>query len=221
MATAAAVALSVGGVASAARPAASSAHHAKAHAVSKSSINRSLTVLYDQSNNDSGIGIVSQNFESTFAAYDAQAADDFTVPNGSKWQIREVDAMGVYFNGSGPATSQNVFFYKDKKGLPGKQVAAFTVNGSDNFGSFAMTLPGKGKSLRAGTYWLSVVANMDFFVGGEWGWENQTTVEGHPAAWRNPGDGFGGGCTSWAQENVCIPLGQADHMFTLRGKSRG
>ncbi|HEV8692354.1 MAG TPA: hypothetical protein VGQ91_18760, partial [Ideonella sp.] len=36
--------------------------------------------LYDQNNDDNGIGIVSQNFEATFDAYDAQGADDFAVP---------------------------------------------------------------------------------------------------------------------------------------------
>jgi hypothetical protein len=219
-ATATAVALSAGGIAFAAKPVTAFTHHARAHQVSRPAIDRSLGVLYDQSNNDSGISTVSQNFESTFAAYDAQAADDFTVPANTTWLIREVDVMGVYFNGSGPAISKNVYFYKDKKGLPGRLVAEYDfMPGYDNSGSFVIRFS-KSLKLKAGKYWLSVVANMPFFMGGEWGWENQSTSEGSSAVWRNPGDGFATGCTNWTRETVCIPNGQGDHMFTLRGKSR-
>jgi len=174
-------------------------------------------VLYDQNNNDGGIGIVSQNFEVTFDAYDAQPADDFVVPEGHKWKVSEVDVTGVYFNGSGPAVSENVTFYKDKGGHPGKVVAEYDgVAGVDSFGSFAISIP-KTK-LKAGHYWVAVQANLDFQAGGEWGWENQSTSEGTATQWENPGDGFATGCTTWAQENVCIPDGQGDHMFALRGK---
>jgi hypothetical protein len=180
-----------------------------------------MDVLYDQNSNDSGIGIVSQNFESTFDQYDAQAADDFKVPHGSTWKVSEVDVSGVYFNGSGLAVSENVTFYnKGAHHLPGTMKAQFNgVVGSDNgFGSFVMTLPSTVR-FRAGTYWVSVQVNMDFGVGGEWGWENRLDIIQNPAAWENPGDGFATGCTSYAQENVCIPDGQGDHMFTLQGTS--
>ena len=213
-ATAAVLALSVG--AASAKPVVSQ-HGTKAHALKGA--DRSAGVLYDQSNNDSGIGIVSQNFESSFDIYDAMAADDFTVPKGSKWKVSEVDAFGVYFNGSGPARDENVTFYKDDNGSVGAEVASYTVAGTDNFGSFTIPIK-KALKLKKGTYWVSVQANLDFSAGGEWGWENQSTSEGTPAQWINPGDGFGTGCTSWSQENVCIPDGQGDHMFTIRGTSR-
>jgi hypothetical protein len=212
-ATAAVLALSVGGVASAAKPVSVSLHHAKAHTLKGA--NRAAGILYDQSSNDSGIGIVSQNFESSFDIYDAAAADDFTVPKGSKWKVTEVDAFGVYFNGSGPARDENVTFYHDDHGSVGAEIASYTVAGTDSFGSF--TIPIHKTKLKKGTYWVSVQANLDFSAGGEWGWENQTTVEGNAAQWENPGDGFGTGCTSWTTETTCIPDGQGDHMFTLRG----
>jgi hypothetical protein len=195
-------------------------HHGKVPVAHHAPINRANTVLYDQHGTDSGIGIVSQNFESSFDAYDSQAADDFTVPAGAKWKIKEVDATGVYFNGSGPATSETVTFYKDKHGRPGKTVGSFTATGADSFGSFQIDL-GAGQAVRGGsggrTYWVSVVANLDFFAGGEWGWENQTETVGNPAQWQNPGGGFGV-CPTWGDENVCIPDGQGDHMFTISGK---
>jgi hypothetical protein len=109
-------------------------------------------------------------------------------------------------------------FYKDKKGAPGKEVASFDVAGADNgFGSFVIKLP-KAVKLKAGHYWMSVQANMDFSAGGEWGWENQVETVGSSAMWENPNGGFGTGCNKWSVENVCIPDGQGDHMFTLRGK---
>ena len=195
-------------------------HNKAPHHFAHNPTNRALKTLYDQTSNDSGIGIVSQNFESTFAAYDAAAADDFTV--GKKWKVSEVDANGVYFNGYGPATSEDVTFYSSKKNKPSKVVAQFlNVSGTDDgFGSFVITLPKKGVKLTKGTYWVSVVANCSFTGGcGEWGWENQTTSEGTAAQWQNPGGGFGV-CPKWDDENVCIPDGQGDHMFALKGKGK-
>jgi hypothetical protein len=196
-------------------------HHGKAPGFHHAPVNRAtVVVLYDQNDSDDGIGIVSQNFESSFDQYDAQAADDFTVPAGGRWKIKEVDVTGVYFNGSGPAASENVTFYKDRHGRPGKTVGSYTVTGADSFGSFVMDL-GKGQQVRGGlsgrTYWVSVQANLDFFAGGEWGWENRTGTNGGAAQWQNPGNGFATGCSTWGDENVCIPDGQGDHMFTIRG----
>ena len=84
--------------------------------------------------------------------------------------------------------------------------------GIDNgTGSFVIQLA-SAVTLREGRqYWVSVQVNMDFGVGGEWGWETRNTKNGRPAAWRNPGDGFGTGCTTYAVESVCIG-GGPDHM---------
>jgi len=169
--------------------------------------------IYSQNGTDSGIGIVSQNFESSFDAYDARAADDFTVTSAT---ATEVDVTGVYFNGSGPARDADVTFYKTKKNLPGAVIADYP-NAGIGSGAASFTIK-KLKAKLKGHVWLSVQANMDFSAGGEWGWENQTTVAGTAAAWENPGDGFGTGCTKWATESVCIPDGQGDHMFTVKGK---
>ncbi len=191
-----------------------------------------LKTLYDQNDNDEGIGTVSQNFESSFDQYDSQGADDFIVPSGAKWRVSEIDVTGVYFNGAGLAVSENVYFYKDLGGLPSTVVHAYPdLLGVDNgAGSFVITLPGKGAKLKAGHYWVSVQVNMDFSKGGEWGWEKQSTVELNRAAWQNPGNGFGTGCTTWGIENDCLGLGPnlpptigetGDHMFALKGKTKG
>lgn len=217
LATSAIFALSVG-TAMAAAPATSSkgsnhfAHNGLHH-------KQPGKVLWDQTSDDSGVGIVSQNFESSFDIYDAQGADDFVVPEGSSWKVTGVNTVGLYFNGSGPARDEHVTIYKDKHGKPGKVVADYDgVAGDDNFGSYTMSIP-KTK-LKSGTYWVSVVANMDFGQGGESAWETSLTQTGNPAQWQNPGDGFGSGCTTWGDMQSCIgDLGEGpDFMFQIVGK---
>jgi hypothetical protein len=222
LAAAAALTFSASGLAAAATVGAGLASVHPVGQVHQFAATKGLKVLYSQTKTDSGIGIVSQNFESSFDQYDAQAADDFTVPStATTWTISEVDVAGVYFNGTGLATSENVTFYADNAGLPGKTVKAFTnVAGVDNgTGSFSMTLPTAVK-LKPGKYWVSVQANLAFSAGGEWAWENITTVVGSPAAWKNPGGGFGVGCTKYTTETTCIADGQGDHIFVLKGKAK-
>jgi hypothetical protein len=176
-------------------------------------------VLYDQNDNDSGSNVTSQNFESIYDAYDTQSADDFTVPAGVKWKLTEVDVTGAY-SVAGPVSSMHVTIYMaSKKGQPKKVVADFPeVFGTDNgTGSFELPLPSK-VTLKPGTYWVSVQANMDFDVGGQWFWQNRSVVSGMGALWQNPGDGFGTGCVSYADESACLGTGVGDKMFTLRGK---
>jgi hypothetical protein len=181
-------------------------------------------VLYSQNDNDTGVGIVSQNFETDFDAFDASGADDVSVPANAIWKVKRVQVTGVYFNGSGPAVSETVTFYKNNGGLPGAVKASVTVTGTDSGGSYDIPL-GTTVKLKGGasgkTYWVSVVANMDFSVGGEWGWETRSLQAGNPAAWENPGDGFGTGCTTWNVMTTCIgDLGEGpDYMFALIGKS--
>jgi len=221
LAAAAALALSAAGSAHATKATPGAVHVGNGVKVQPFVSKGAMAVLYDQTANDSGSGIVSQNFEATYDAYDAQAADDFVVPAGASWRIKEVDVGGAYFNGSGPAVSENVTFYKDKKGKPGAVVAEFMeVSGVDNgSGSLKIKLP-KTVRLDAGKYWVSVQANMDFSSGGEWAWENQSTVEGKAAMWQNPGDGFGSGCVKYANEDSCVNAGLGDHLFMLKGKSK-
>jgi hypothetical protein len=195
--------------------------HSKVHRLSQRGTDRSVQVLYDQSDNDSGFGIVSQNFTDN-PIYSAAAADDFVVPAGSKWTVTEIDVAGAYFDGTGgPADSENVIFWADKKGKVGKVVAEFdnVLGIDDKFGNFIIPLGPKGAKLKAGHYWVSVVANMAFDPNGEWAWENQTTTEGDAAVWENPQDGFGTGCTTWTVESQCAPT-EGDHVFVLKGKAK-
>ena len=182
--------------------------------------------LYNQNSNYNGDGIDSQNFTSgTFSSYDDQGADDFVIPKDQLWTITEVDVSGVYFNGSGPANSENVIFYKSTKfGKPGDPVKKGTFNELDGKGgpNFRINLPGKGLQLKAGHYWVSVIANMVFQTEGEWGWGMNGTVYNDAAEWREDDGNRFGECEGWQQIDQCIsgaPYG--DFMFDLRGTSGG
>jgi hypothetical protein len=127
-------------------------------------------VLYDQYDNIGANSTSSQNFEASFDIYDSELADDFVVPSGQTWNIDQVDAAGVYYNGAGPAASVNLSFYNNAGGLPGGNVATRTnLAMTDTGGSFVVPIPSP-VVLGQGTYWVSVQANLDFSAGGQWGY---------------------------------------------------
>lgn len=169
----------------------------------------SNVVLYRNSGTDAGVGVVSQDSQGSLA----EAADDFTVPANATWTIREVDVRGHYFDGSGPADSQTVTFYEAAHGRVGAVIARATrVAFADRDGSFRIRIP--PTTLGPGSYFVSVVANLDRTRGGEWHWENMTQVHGHRPQWQDPG---GSTCGHWTSESRCFGPGTGDHFFTLRG----
>jgi hypothetical protein len=173
-----------------------------------------LAACVAQNDNDNGIGIVSQNFEPTNDAFDAQGADDFKLKKTCK--LKTTTVSGAYFNGAGPADSLNVTFYKNSGGLPGAIVKDFQgTSYTDGSGTGNFTAKTKGK-LKKGKYFVSVQVNMTFGVGGEWGWNTNNTVRGVDAVWQNPGDGFATGCTSYTTMTTCIVAGEGgDDSFQL------
>ncbi len=176
-------------------------------------------LLYNQNDNPGTSSTGSQNFEVSFDSFDDQTADDFVVPAGG-WAIDNVTVTGVYFNGTGPAPTVHVYFYANSGTLPGAAVAGCdypAVVPVDTTGSFSITLA-PACTLAPGTYWVSVQANLDFGVGGQWGWTNRTVGAGSPGAWQNPGGGFGAGCLTWGVRSTCV-VGDTspDQMFSLSG----
>lgn len=167
----------------------------------------SITTLWNQNSNFGGGGIISDYCTSGTSACSA-AADDFVVPAGKAWTVKEVDVTGVFYDGSGPAASANITFYTSAKGLPGKVVRTFSNQDCGGGPDFACLI--RGIKLTGGTkgttYWVSVVANCSFIDGcGEWGWVTNTTIHHHQAVWK------GNGCTGWCQ------IG-SDLAFDLKGK---
>lgn len=183
---------------------------------------RDAKILWKQYSNDAGEHINSTNLTSgESSVYNNQAADDFVIPKGSSWRITGVDMPGAYFDGNGPASSENVTFYKDKRGMPGAAVKNGTFDNLNGSGgpNFSIVLPGKGLKLNAGHYWVSVVANMDFPTSGLWGPEVSTVQHSHQAMWQNPPDGYGV-CPTWGTIEKCLGVSGPDLMFDLRGRSK-
>jgi hypothetical protein len=126
-------------------------------------------VLYDQYNNLSTIATSSQNFEPAQDIFDAETADDFTVPGGG-WTVGRVDVAGLYFNGPGPASTANVRFYANNaaSNLPGTLVAE-RLNQAIQFApgndDFVIQLS-SSVALPAGVHWVGVQANQNFTPAG-------------------------------------------------------
>ena len=177
-------------------------------------------VLYDQYDNAGQYATSSQNFESGFASFDDELADDFTVPDGQVWSISTIDAQGQYFDGEGPATSFNVVFYANGANLPGAAVASrASLAYSEAAGDFTITLD-PAVTLTAGAYWVSVQANQNYGQTGQWGWQDRTVQSGQGAAWRNPNNGFGTGCINWTRKTTCVTnTPDPDQVFRLSGRS--
>ena len=168
-------------------------------------------------------GSPSQVFEPANAAFNSQAADDFTVPVGGNWNITGITANGI---GTGVPTSVNVFFYTNSgSNLPGAAIASFNnITTFTQAGSnYTVTLP-SSVSLGAGTYWMSFQVNMSFAAGGQWFWGNYGAPNvGSEYAWQNPGAGFGTPCTNWGYGGTGCNVGggaaNRNNIFSIVGTS--
>jgi hypothetical protein len=140
-------------------------------------------------------GAVSQNFTDLPNSTQAFAADDFTVPDCG-WEVERVVLQGSYAEGSGPATSFNLFVLAKTGSLPVSTDPAGTALFIFNNVAYAETSPGVfeipisgGLILPEGDYWLIAQANMSSSVGGQWLWSessltpNSGTTNGDESAW--------------------------------------
>jgi hypothetical protein len=211
--------LSLPAIAQAPTPSTSSSNNTSPNsAILPSSLASPNVVLYNQYDHPSASSYSSQNFEPSLDGYDDFVADDFIVPAGQKWSINQVDVLGAYFNGSGPAASMNVFIYTEAITLPGTLLDSRTnLSFTSVYTNFAITIS-PTIMLPTGKYWLSVQANENFDPNGQWGWTGRTITSNYPAAWQNPGGGFGSQCTSWKLRSSCIGgVSAPDQVFRLSG----
>jgi hypothetical protein len=175
-------------------------------------------VLYDQYDNQGSSSFPSQDFETSIDNFDAQGADDFVVPSGETWNINEVDVYGDYSAGSVGSDSFHVFIYQDAAGLPGTVVytALNQSYSTSNNIDFVVTLSTPA-ILTEGTYWVSVQSRMDYNGNDQWFWKDRSVQNNNSAAWQNPGDGFGTGCTAWAVRTSCLGSAGPDYVYRLVG----
>lgn len=144
---------------------------------------------------------------------DSEAADDFAVPAGQVWNVDRVVSRGfVLPASSGLPEAVDVAFLLDDGGKPGLPVCEFsavanvTLEPEESGHTLHIDLPSPC-TLCAGTrYWVALQAVDD--DGGSYTWRQSPLLAGHPAAWRNPNDGYGTGCTDWAA--AAATCGQGD-----------
>ena len=174
---------------------------------------------YDNAATEPPLGIGSQQFEQAMAAFNDQTADDFVVDllPLHVFYITEVRVMGEYSQGGGPASSFNVYLYRDGPGhLPGELIFAL-LNQPYTGTPPDFTIPLTAGVFDPGTYWISVQAVQDFNPNGQWFWRNRTVQSNSGAAWQNPGDGYGTGCVTWNRKNACMPdQTSPDQVFSVR-----
>ena len=192
--------------------------------------------LFNQTDFKEEFRIISSDFSSftsKYNQYNSQGADDFIIPAGQTWCIKEVIVLGNYdyqplkYPVAGPAEALNVSFFRDDSGLPGDVIQTFRISGDDfatkRFGSISIKLPAPGIFLQTSKYWMSVQASINFTLAGEWSWTTGKSSNNSPAVWRNPGGGFSSTCPDWAQISDCLVLTQSnfpDFMFSLEGYSQ-
>jgi hypothetical protein len=177
--------------------------------------------LWNQTGSPSA-GVTSQDFETAYDAYDAQAGDDFVIPAGETWTIDYVAVLGS-FSIAGPGQTVNIEFYADSGGLPGAAVCSYpgVVPLDVNDPNFAANLP-TDCVLTAGTYFVSVQGQLDYGTSGQWFWTQNGSSNGYAWVFRNPLNGFGTGCVTWTDGTTCIPTSLGpDQAFLLGGTGGG
>jgi hypothetical protein len=166
-------------------------------------------------------------------AFDAEGADDFLIPNPEGWTIGEFNfelRLGDFSLFSTEAPVMDIRVYPDDNGQPGEQ-AVCTYNGISGamHGLTLLRVPLPGPCvLGPGRYWVSLQRS-----NGPLRW---ATISPLPppfvltenGRWRNPGDGFGTGCTAWSDITTCLvdgePIGGEGHnqyLFQVCGAATG
>jgi hypothetical protein len=182
-------------------------------------------VLHDQfAPAEAGRNVNSQNFEPALDTFDDLGADDFVVPAATVWRIDHIEIAGESTGSA--ATTANVFLFGEGGTLPGAQLF---VHNELPIGA-GLTYPDLDLAisdfpiLGPGRYWIGVQANRVFNPGvNNFWWRDHAPQVGQPAAWRQPGNGFGDGCTSFVTRHTCPSYsGSADvpdQAFRLSGES--
>lgn len=177
-------------------------------------------VLYDDTGNSSGYGIPA-HANLIHPEFDVQAADDFIVPDGKIWDVKEVYAYGWYGADStqAPSDDVNVFFYADNNGKPGTEMKAFhNLVPYDSNGALTIHLP-QTLTLEQGRYWLSIQPRRDSQRDGNWFWLTNKVLKGSYAHWRNPQGGFETDCTDWERVIDCYQSSDLKGLFLqVRGQ---
>ncbi len=150
----------------------------------------------------------SQQFESAYVAYNINAIDNFTLT--SQMSFAGIEAVFGFWNGGtlGAIQGYRVEFYTSPQaaganlvGNAGHYQVSGNLNpvawGTDGLGgtTYLVNIPlwESGITLAPGTYYVGVMAIMNFNGGGQFGITGSSLGDGNNAYQANPGNGFGSG----------------------------
>ncbi len=179
--------------------------------------NARAAVLHNQVAGAFPNSINSQDFETIFDDFDAMTADDFTVPPGRTWRLEEAFIQGKHNPTGEPtqATQARVTIFSDNAGLPGSEISSGVMSIKPNTYPNIRPILDPRPVLGAGTYWIGVQVLMNATDGGAnartWFWAENNTAFGNPAAYRNPLDGYGTGCTAFVPRSTCGTVSEPAH----------
>ena len=172
----------------------------------------SESILFDQFTGFTLGHVPSQRFVPP-GIFDGESAEDFEVFDAQGWTIGEFKFEVAA--GSEP-TMVDIRVYPDSTGQPGKPAlcsydgVATTLHGFQQPQVLRVPLP-TACSLGQGRYWVSVVRSDGSGMAWADGLPNPFPppfVLGSRGHWRNPGDGFGTGCTDWSDITTCLVEGK-------------
>ncbi len=151
----------------------------------------------------------------------AQSADDFIVPEGSKWKVRSIVAVGGA-NNAPAITDATVVIYSDNDGVPGEEVynsGSITPTSDPDDYTLDLELP-EEVELGSGSYWLSVYTNLALGENAEqWFWFAQANVIGGDIQFRDEQDLLGTGAVDWTPRAVAFDTASEDLIFQIFGRA--
>lgn len=170
-------------------------------------------VLYDQSAPPGTSGMYNTTHDVELPTYSSEGADDFEV-TGAGWEVTGftfnigfVWPSGALYTGP---SSYHVWVYADQAGLPaatalcgGADLPGKRLDPSSNSGTTVVPLP-VPCALPPGRYWVGLSVALIVPPSAMWGYAGSEAFLLHSAVWRNPGDGFGYGCTVWEPVLDCL-----------------
>ena len=172
--------------------------------------------IYEQ--NEPAVTSTPSQFFTDFGGL-AQSADDFIVPLGSSWKVNRIVAFGGA-NNSPILDNVTVSIYEDVDGVPGGEIynSGQLVPVSDPAdANLDIELP-EEVELGAGTYWLSVYANLAFSPNAtQWFWFQQAQVIGNESQFRDVIDLFGTGSIDWTPQSQAFAQDPLDQVFQIFG----
>jgi hypothetical protein len=163
-------------------------------------------VLYNQQLGCAGFAAPA--FFWTNGNWNVEPADDFVVPAGQNWSIDTIVVRGAWSTGGGPINGARVSIYRDGSSPSNTKECNYnsivpTTGTSDQ--NFEIDLPSTCE-LGPGTYWLSVRGVMNS-ANGAWFWVESPSENGDEYEFRDEGDIYGTGCTSWTPHSQCTNIG--------------